>query len=108
MESGCEGDEVAVEGVADVFDVFSSGFGPAVVVDGDEEWVHVEFLFEGEDLDVAVFAAADCDGAVVVGAVAAAVFVAEFLEFTPALAPVYVFLFFVVGAGVADAVFVEF
>ena len=73
-----------------------------VILHAEQDGVHVHDLFQNVDLEVAVLAAGDGNGAVVAaGAVAAAVLVAQGLEFLPAGVPVHQFAVLVMAAGTA-------
>ena len=109
LDVGLAGDDRAAELLADILEVVDARLRHGeVILDAEQDGVHVHDLFEHPDLEVAVLAAGDRDGAVIAaGAVHAAVLVAVGLELLEAGIPVHIFAALVVAAGAAHALRVE-
>ena len=105
LDVGLAGDDGAAEFLADIFQVVDAGLRHGeVILDAEQNRVHVHDLFQHPDLKVAVLAAGDGNRAVIAaGAVHAAVLVAVGLELLKAGVPVHIFAALVVAAGAADA-----
>ena len=105
LDVGLAGDDRAAELLADVLEVVDARLRHGeVILDAEQDGVHVHDLFQHPDLEVAVLAAGDGDGAVIAaGAVHAAVLVAVGLELLEAGIPVHIFAALVVAAGAAYA-----
>ena len=109
LDVGLAGDDRAAELLADVLEVVDARLRHGeVILDAEQDGVHVHDLFQHPDLEVAVLAAGDGDGAVIAaGAVHAAVLVAVGLKLLETGIPVHIFAALVVAAGAAHALRVE-
>ena len=105
LDVGLAGDDGAAKFLADIFQVVDAGLRHGeVILNTEEDGVHVHDLFQHPDLEVAVLAAGNSHSAVVAaGTVHAAVLVAERLKLFKAGIPVHIFAGFVVAAGAAYA-----
>ena len=103
LDVGLAGDDGAAEFLADVFQVVDTGLGHGeVILHAEQDGVHVHDLFQHPDLEVAVLAAGNGNGAVVTaGAVHAAVLVAVCLKLLEAGIPIHIFAVLVMAAGAA-------
>ena len=105
LDVGLAGDDGAAKFLADIFQVVDAGLRHGeVILNAEEDGVHVHDLFQHPDLEVAVLAAGNSHSAVVsAGAVHAAVLVAVGLKLFKAGIPIHIFAVLVVAAGAAHA-----